>query len=65
MDDKLQKELFRRKLEEQINKVPLRVQHGSIQVTREWVKRRDAAAKMLKKPGATVAQLMAAIASIE
>lgn len=65
MDDKTQKELFRKKLGEQINKVPLRVQHGSIQTTREWVKKRDAAAKLLKKPGATVPQLMAALASIE
>ena len=65
MDDKLQKELFRQKLAEQINKVPLHVQHGSIQTTREWMKRRDAAAKVLKKPGSTVSQLMAAIASIQ
>lgn len=61
----MQKELFRKKLEEQINKVPERVQHGSIQVTREWVKKRDAALKILKKPGSTVPQLMAALASIQ
>lgn len=65
MDEKLQKELFRKKLEERINKVPERIANGSIQATREWVKRRDAALKVLKKPGSTVTQLMAAIASIE
>ena len=65
MDDKLQKELFRKRLEEQINKVPEHVQNGSVQTTREWMKRREAAVKVLKKPGSTVAQLMAAISSIE
>lgn len=65
MDDKLQKELFRKKLEEQINKVPERIANGSVQATREWVKRRDAALKVMKKPGSTVSQLMAAISSIE
>jgi len=65
MDDKMQRELFRKRLEEQINKVPLHVQHGSVQTTREWMRRRDAAVKLLKKPGVTVAQLMAAISSIE
>lgn len=65
MDDKLQKELFRKKLEERINKVPERVQNGSVQATREWMKKRDAALKILKKPGSTVPQLMAALSSIE
>lgn len=65
MDDKLQKELFRKKLEERINKVPERIANGSIQATRDWVKKRDAAMKLMKKPGATVPQLMAAISSIE
>ena len=65
MDDKQQKELFRKKLEGVINKVPERVRNGSIQATREWVKRRDEAAKLLKKPGATVSQLMSAITNLE
>jgi hypothetical protein len=65
MDDKMQKELFRKKLEEQINKVPLRVQNGSIQATRDWVRQRDYASKLLKKPGATVTQLMTALDSIQ
>jgi hypothetical protein len=65
MDDKMQKELFRKKLEEQINKVPLRVQNGSIQATRDWVRQRDHASKLLKKPGATVTQLMTALDSIQ
>jgi hypothetical protein len=65
MDDKMQKELFRKKLEEQINKVPLRVQNGSIQATRDWMRQRDHASKLLKKPGATVTQLMTALDSIQ
>ena len=65
MDEKLQRELFRKKLEERMNKVPERIQNGSIQATREWVKRRADAAKLLKKPGATVAQLISAISSLE
>jgi len=65
MDDKTQRELFRRKLEEQINKVPLRVQNGSVQATRDWMRQRDHASKLLKKPGATVTQLMSAFDSIK
>lgn len=65
MDEKQTKEIYRQRIAEQINKVPIRVQHGSIQVTREWMKRRDAAAKLMKKPGATLSQLMAALQSIE
>lgn len=65
MDDKQQRELFRKKLESVINKVPDRIRDGSIQATREWVKRRDEAAKLLKKPGATVSQLMSAITNLE
>ena len=65
MDDKMQKELFRKKLEERINKVPERVRNGSIQVTREWMKRRDEAVKLVRKPGATVAQFMSAISNLE
>ena len=65
MDDKLQRELFRKKLEERINKVPERIANGSIQDTREWMRKRDAALKILKKPGSTVPQLLAAISSIE
>jgi hypothetical protein len=65
MDDKMQKELFRKKLEEQINKVPPRVRDGSIQATRDWVRQRDYASKLLKKPGATVTQLMTALDSIQ
>lgn len=61
----MQKELFRKKLEEQINKVPLRVRNGSIQATRDWVRQRDYASKLLKKPGATVTQLMTALDSIQ
>lgn len=65
MDEKQTKEIYRQRIAEQINKVPIRVQHGSIQVTREWMKRRDAVAKLIKKPGATLSQLMAALQSIE
>lgn len=65
MEDKLQKELFRKKLEERINKVPDRVRNGSIQATREWMRRRDEAVKLVKKPGVTVTQLISAISNLE
>ena len=65
MDDKQQREIFRRKVESAINKVPDRIRNGSIQATREWMKRRDEAAKLLKKPGATVSQLMSALTNLE
>lgn len=65
MDDKTQRELFRKKLEEQINKVPDHIRNGSVQATRSWMKQRDAAAKLMKKPNATVAQLMSALQSIQ
>lgn len=61
----MQKELFRKKLEEAINKVPPRIANGSIQATRNWARDRDQAVKLLKKPGATVTQLMSAIQSLE
>lgn len=61
----MQKEIFRKKLEEAINKVPPRIANGSIQATRNWVRDRDQAVKLLKKPGATVTQLMSAIQSLE
>lgn len=61
----MQKELFRRKLEDAINKVPPRIANGSIQATRNWVRNRDQAVKLLKKPGATVTQLMTALDSIQ
>ena len=65
MEDKTQKELFRKKLEAVINKVPPRIANGSIQATRDWVRNRDQAVKLLKKPGATVTQLMPAIQTLE
>ncbi len=65
MEDKTQKELFRKKLEAVINKVPPRIANGSIQATRDWVRNRDQAVKLLKKPGATVTQLMSAIQTLE
>lgn len=64
MEDKMQKELFRKKLEEAVNKVPPRIQSGSIQATRNWMRERDQAVKLLKKPGATVTQMMSAIQSL-
>jgi len=65
MDDKNTREIYRKRLEEQINKVPERIRNGSIQATREWMKQRDAAAKLIKKPGATLTQLMAALGTIQ
>lgn len=63
--DAMQREIFRRRLEEQINKVPERILNSSIQATRSWMRQRDEAVKLLKKPNATVAQLIAAIQSIQ
>lgn len=65
MDNQHQREIFRTKLEDRINKVPDRIKNGSVQATREWIKRRDEAQKLLKKPSATLSQLMSAITSLE
>lgn len=65
METKEEREIFRRRLEQALSKVPTRIANGSIQETRAWMRNRDAAAKLVKKPGATVAQLLSAITSLE
>lgn len=65
MDDKNTREIYRRRLQEAVNRVPERIRNGSIQATREWMRRRDAAAKLANKPGATLTDLMSALQSIE
>lgn len=47
------------------NTVPQDVVNGSIQRTREWLKARDAALKLSKKPGVTSAQLMGALNTLK
>lgn len=47
------------------NKPPESVVNGSIQLTRQWLSARQAALKVLKKPGVTAAELLAAINSLK
>lgn len=47
------------------NNVPQDVINGSIQRTREWLKARDSALKLTKKPGVTSAQLMGALNTLK
>lgn len=43
------------------NTVPLEVMNGSVQTTRKWLKAREQALKLIKKPGVTSAELMGAV----
>ena len=63
--DKDQVVLFKARLREIINKVPDRVKSGSVQTTRDWLEKRAAAEKMLKRPGVTATQLMGIINSLQ
>lgn len=65
MDETELKEDLRKRLSAAINKVPERINSGSVQDTREWVRKRNESAKFLKKSNATVAQLMAAIENVK
>lgn len=65
MDDEELKESLRQRLREAINKVPERINSGSVQVVRDWVRKRNDAEKVLKKSNATIAQLMSAIESVK
>ena len=65
MDDKQTQEIYRQRLAQAINKVPERIASGSVQATRNWIKQRESAEKLLKKPNATVQQLMSALQSIQ
>lgn len=47
------------------NTVPQEVINGSIQRTREWLKARDSALKLINKPGVTSAQLMGALSALK
>jgi hypothetical protein len=46
------------------NKVPQEVMGGSVQTTRKWLKAREQALKLIKKPGVTSAELMGAMPSL-
>jgi len=65
MDEQELKESLRRQLREAMNKVPERINSGSIQETRAWLRTRSDAEKVLKKSNATVAQLMSALSSVK
>lgn len=56
---------LRQRLREQVNKVPQSIASGSIQATRQWVKQREAAVKVLNNPRSTATQLLSAIESIK
>lgn len=65
MDEKQKAQALRAELAIKINKVPMRVQNGSIDVTRAWMANRKQAMKVLKKPGATTTELASAMAMVE
>lgn len=65
MEAKEQIDHFRQKLRDRMNTVPASVTNGSIQSTRVWMDNRKRAEKLLKKPRVTIAELMAAISSLE
>lgn len=58
-------DLYRKRLEEAINRVPERVRNGSIQQTRSWMGVRKEATKVLNKRNATLSELMSAISSLQ
>lgn len=63
--DKDQLERIKEKLEQQINKVPDRVRNGSVQATREWMRDRDEAVKMLRKTNVGAPALLAMISRLQ
>lgn len=65
MDDEQLKESLRQRLRQAINKVPERINSGSVQAVRSWMQSRNNAEKVLKKSNATVTQLMSAIESVK
>jgi hypothetical protein len=65
MDEQELKQSLRSQLSAAINKVPERINSGAVQETRNWMRTRNDAAKVLKKSNATVAQLMSAIESVK
>jgi hypothetical protein len=65
MDEQELKQSLRSQLSAAINKVPERINSGSVQDTRDWIRKRNDAAKILKKTNATVPQLMSAIESVK
>lgn len=65
MNEREQREHFKRQLTEAMNKVPLRVQHGSVQQTRDWMRTRAEADRLVKKPGATAAEMIAMISRLQ
>lgn len=56
---------LRAELQIQINKVPQRIQQGSINATRAWMAARQHAIKVLKKKSASSSDLQSALNSIQ
>lgn len=63
--EKEQAEIQRERLRSVINKVPDSVANGSIQATREWLRIRAQAEKLLKNPRATATQLMGMVSQLQ
>jgi ribosomal protein L17 len=58
-------ETYKQRLALAMNKVPQRVNNGSIETTRAWLESRKRAEKLLKKRDATATQLISAIGELE
>lgn len=63
-DDPRTIEALRQRLQRAVNRVPERVQNGSVQATREWMDRREEAVRLLKK-NPTATQLLSMLGSLE
>lgn len=58
-------ERLREQIQSAANSVPQDVINGSIQRTQQWLKARDLALKLTRKPGVTPAQLMGALTTLK
>jgi hypothetical protein len=63
--EKEQAEIQRARLREVMNKVPDSVTNGSVQATREWLRIRAQAEKLVKNPRATATQLMGMVSQLQ
>jgi hypothetical protein len=63
--EKEQADIQRARLREVMNKVPDKIASGSIQATREWLRLRAQAEKLVKNPRATATQLLGMIGQLQ
>ena len=63
--EKEQVDIQRQRLREVMDKVPSKVASGSVQATREWLRIRAQAEKLVKNPRATATQLMGLISQLQ